>query len=200
MCRINFTELALKEGGVLSDNNHLLVEVNGDIVEKKYCPHCGEWHLLSDFHANASSKDGLHGWCKDCATEYGKLRRAMKKAAIIDESDTPNEEEVLFEGELAEDNDCIEKAMENLSSIRLRDIEQQSEIKRLKAELQGLKGREIDLESLSEREIEKVLKSNMIPPRLLFEAIARIEDRYTFFASDNVSGQTYPIKIESSVA
>lgn len=198
MCRRNYTELALKEGGVLSDNNHLLVEVNGDIVEKKYCFHCGKWHLLSNFYANAHSKDGLHGWCKDCSVEYGKLRRAMKQA-VIEESDTSHEE-ALLEEEAVEENDCIDKVMESLSSIRLRDIEQQGEIKRLKTELQGLKGREIDLESLSERDIEKVLKSNKISPRLLFEAIARTEDRYTFFASDKVSGQTYPIKIESSVA
>lgn len=199
MSKQEYIELALREGGVLSDNNHLYVEVNGDIIEKKFCPHCGEWHLLSDFQARAKSKDGLQRWCRDCTNEYNKLLRSAKREASIEESNTPNEE-VLYGGDSIEDNDCIDKALENLSSIRLRDIEQQREIKRLKAELQEFKGREIDLETLSEREIEMVLKSNKIPPRLLFEAIARIEDRYTFFASDKVSGQTYPIKIERFVA
>ena len=68
----------------------------------------------------------------------------------------------------------------------------EEENKELRAKLEGSK----DITKLSEREIETVLKYNSIPPRLLFDAIKRIDDRYTFTCHDNVSGLTHSIVSE----
>ncbi len=196
MSKINQSELALKEGEVLAENNHKYVEANGDIIEMKYCPHCKEWHLLTDFHSSSSSSDGLQSWCKDCLNEYGRQRTAMKKSSVqaVEDSNASLEQEQDIE------ETSFDKVISLLSDIQLRDEERCKEIVQLKSEVKSLKEKSVDLESLSEREIEVVLKSNKVAPRLLFEAIARQDDRYTFYAIDKVTGLTSTIRLEKAVA
>ena len=104
--------------------------------------------------------------------------------------------EASFEQEQVEENDFFSEGMDFITNMQVRDKEQQKEILRLKEEIKTLKDKSISLDSLSEREIEMVLKSNKIAPRLLFEAITRQDDRYTFYARDSVSGLSFPIKVE----
>ena len=53
-----------------------------DDVRQKLCRKCKEWKPESEFHKNASSKNGLAGSCKTCkakaAKEYRKRRKATK--------------------------------------------------------------------------------------------------------------------------
>jgi hypothetical protein len=60
------------------DANHRVV----DGVRQKLCRKCKEWKPESEFHKNASCKDGLAGSCKTCkakaAKEYRKRRKATK--------------------------------------------------------------------------------------------------------------------------
>jgi len=60
-------------------------------MDKKRCVRCGEDKLLTEFHRNSRSKDGLHSYCKKCnmekatahsKTDKGKasLKRALAKA------------------------------------------------------------------------------------------------------------------------
>lgn len=60
------------------DDLHRIV----DGVKQKLCRKCKEWKPESEFHKNASCKDGLAGSCKTCkanaAREYRKRRKAAK--------------------------------------------------------------------------------------------------------------------------
>jgi hypothetical protein len=67
------------EKGDKYDDLHRIV----DDVEQKLCRKCKEWKPESEFHKNASSKDGLAGSCKTCkaeaAREYRKRRATGKE-------------------------------------------------------------------------------------------------------------------------
>lgn len=63
-------------------HNRLLGAMN-----TKVCARCGEEKLISEFHRNANSKDGLHSYCKSCNKEKAaahlksdKGKAALKKA------------------------------------------------------------------------------------------------------------------------
>ena len=51
-----------------------------DDVKQKLCRKCNEWKPESEFHKNASSKDGLAGTCKACKAEAAKEYRRLRKA------------------------------------------------------------------------------------------------------------------------
>jgi hypothetical protein len=50
-----------------------------DGVKQKLCRKCNEWKPESEFHKNASSKDGLAGSCKACKAEAAKEYRRRRK-------------------------------------------------------------------------------------------------------------------------
>jgi hypothetical protein len=52
-----------------------------DDVNQKLCRKCNEWKPESEFHKNASSKDGLAGSCKACKAKAAKEYRRRRKAA-----------------------------------------------------------------------------------------------------------------------
>lgn len=52
-----------------------------DGVKQKLCRRCKEWKPESEFHKNASSKDGLAGSCKTCKTEAARENRKRRKTA-----------------------------------------------------------------------------------------------------------------------
>lgn len=52
-----------------------------DDVKQKLCRKCNEWKPESEFHKNASSKDGLAGSCKACKAEAAKEYRKRRKTA-----------------------------------------------------------------------------------------------------------------------
>jgi len=59
------------------ENIHRIVED----VKQKLCRKCNEWKPESEFHKNASSKDGLAGSCKTCKAEAAKEYRRRRKTA-----------------------------------------------------------------------------------------------------------------------
>ncbi|TKJ34298.1 MAG: hypothetical protein CEE38_18520 [Planctomycetes bacterium B3_Pla] len=52
-----------------------------DGVEQKLCRKCDEWKVRSEFHKNASCKDGLATWCKLCKTKAARKSRQRRTAA-----------------------------------------------------------------------------------------------------------------------
>jgi len=61
------------------EDEHRVVEQ----VRQKLCRKCGQWKDESEFHKNASRKDGLARWCKIC--KIGAARKSRARRA------TPNE-------------------------------------------------------------------------------------------------------------
>ncbi len=52
-----------------------------DGVKQKLCRKCGGWKAQSEFHKNASRKDGLARWCKVCRTRAAREYRQRRTAA-----------------------------------------------------------------------------------------------------------------------
>jgi len=52
-----------------------------DGVKQKLCRKCGDWKAQSEFHKNASRKDGLARWCKVCRTRASREYRQRRTAA-----------------------------------------------------------------------------------------------------------------------
>lgn len=46
-----------------------------DDVKQKLCRKCGQWKAETEFHKNASRKDGLARWCKVCRTNAARKSR-----------------------------------------------------------------------------------------------------------------------------
>jgi hypothetical protein len=63
-----------KKGKTYEDVHRIL-----DDVKQKLCRKCNEWKPESEFHKNASSKDGLAGSCKTCKSEAAKEYRKRRK-------------------------------------------------------------------------------------------------------------------------
>ena len=63
-------------GGRKYDDLHRVV----DGVKQKLCRKCNEWKPESEFHKNASCKDGLAGSCKVCKARAARLYRQRWKA------------------------------------------------------------------------------------------------------------------------
>jgi len=63
-------------GGSKYDDLHRVV----DGVKQKLCRKCNEWKPESEFHKNASCKDGLAGSCKVCKAKAARLYRERWKA------------------------------------------------------------------------------------------------------------------------
>ena len=49
-----------------------------DHVKQKLCRKCGQWKDESEFHKNASRKDGLARWCKMCKIGAARKSRARR--------------------------------------------------------------------------------------------------------------------------
>lgn len=173
-------------------SGHLVCEIDGDIVEMKLCNHCGEWHPLSDFYKNNASQDGLASWCKDCFKTY------------VPKSKCPCQEEEIDVEEIAPADDGAEELFEGvfdfIDGLRDKMEGKQEEITRLREENRRLRESQKDLKSLSERDIELILKTYNVAPRILFAAIARQDGRYSFYAYDNETGLKTPIKLDRGVA
>jgi hypothetical protein len=52
-----------------------------DNVRQKFCRKCGCWKEETEFHRNASRKDGLGRWCKVCKTKAAKKARERRTEA-----------------------------------------------------------------------------------------------------------------------
>lgn len=51
-----------------------------DHVKQKLCRKCGQWKNESEFHKNASRKDGFARWCKICKIGAARKSRARRAA------------------------------------------------------------------------------------------------------------------------
>ena len=177
----------LSPNEILGENGHKLTEIDNETVEMKYCTHCHQWHPLTEFYKNKQAKDGLHSWCKSCF----KNRRNETRVAIIKSSNTESESY----SETGEQTTA--RSLETiLDEIREREQDRDNEISELKRENNMLKNNSLDLDKLTERDIDMYLKSHDISVRILFEAIARREGKYIFYAYDTETGLKIPIRIE----
>ena len=89
----------------------------------KRCTHCGVVKPLEDFTPNASRTDGRQSWCKDCASENKRLRRAAPGGLDYDRAWTRARQRALAElaRQHPEEYEAIltqEKIAEGLSPIR----------------------------------------------------------------------------------
>lgn len=66
---------ALRRGSKYEDFHRVI-----DGVKQKLCRKCNEWKPESEFHKNASSKDGLAGSCKVCKASASRIYRERWKA------------------------------------------------------------------------------------------------------------------------
>ena len=68
----------------LFDENttHIFVEENGQVVEKKFCSYCNDWHPLEDYYYHKHSFDKLNCWCKPCMKkQHNEHIKKVKKNA-----------------------------------------------------------------------------------------------------------------------
>ena len=56
------------------------------VVATKCCTKCGEMKPASAFYRNRSTKDGLQGHCKQCASEDVAARAARRRAEMGEEA------------------------------------------------------------------------------------------------------------------
>lgn len=188
---------SLKEGEVYDKSTgHKLTEVNGEIIEMKYCCNCKVWHPLNSFGPNHHAKDGLQSWCRDCQKSYNRPKHQdASEEVAIDAFDLNIEEDEEATTEPLSEEMLIVNAI-NAAYERNRSLQMENES--LKSKINELQRDEVNLNNLKEREIQTVLSSNKIPPRLLFEAIQRIDNRYQFYCVDSFTGMTSQIKTEFS--
>lgn len=195
MCKritTDFLRSTLSSDELLFENGHKLTQVGDDTIEMKYCLHCGEWHPLTDFYKSTNTKDGLQSWCKECINNRRKEIRYTLPTDFESETKPLDEK---YEQEATPSLDTI------LDMIREREQERVKEIVKLHQENRELRSAPLDVNRLSERDIENYLKTHNISLRILFEAIARREDdRYSFYAYEKDSGLTIPIRVERIVA
>jgi hypothetical protein len=52
-----------------------------DDIRQKFCRKCGCWKVETEFHKNASRKDGLARWCKICKTNAARKARERRTDA-----------------------------------------------------------------------------------------------------------------------
>ena len=197
--RLAYLKTTIKEGDCFDEKTeHLLREVNGELVEHKFCSRCGEWHPLTDFYNCSANPDGLHSYCKKCYGIYEKERQRKshwRKGKVEPVSNVRGEtiETTLVPSGLQsklDERDALD------ASIR-EDVERyELEIKRLQEEIAVLKRQSKDLDKLSEAEIRRVLDKNDYPLRLLFDAMRARTDQYVIKVTDTVSGLTHDIKTE----
>ena len=183
---------------------HKLAVVDGAIVELRYCAKCGKWHPLDMFYANKQSKDGLASWCKSCIKQYDKARHHSHSSSNTDSisvSENLSEKSQNQEKD-SEPNTSIASIASALQDTFDKIVESyETKIKELNSDIDSLKrtlSQRADLTKLSESEIDTILKTNKVPPRILFNAIKRIDSRYSFICKDSITGLVTPIKTEAA--
>lgn len=63
-----------------------------DVVEGKRCPGCGETKPRSDFHKNASRKDGIADSCKDCSRARVRRYYRANREEVLDRDRARNKD------------------------------------------------------------------------------------------------------------
>ena len=163
---------------------HKLVSLGGKVYELKLCTRCGQWVPIEEFRHSKRFHDGLSPYCKKCISYKKRSNPTVKSSEV----------KLLSKDEAkqAEYVSTIENGVKGLTS----------EISKLRArvkevELECEKNR-IDLNHLSEKEIEHVLMENNVQPRILFNAIKAHNSQYTFYCLNTSTGEMIPIKTEAA--
>lgn len=197
MCKYDKLRRAtIKDGEVYdSKTGHKLTVIGEDIVEMKYCTHCGEWYTLDHFYRNAKSRDGLSSWCIECIHKNKTIKKKQNMAEGGVGSEVLEEEHIVEENPLYQLANSLNGIAAQMDS---RKAEYEARIADLESRLANAK-RKVDLTNLSEKEIETVLSSRKIQPRMLFNALKSRDSRYTFFCYDSVLGNMFPIKAEEAI-
>lgn len=160
------------------ETGHRIIEINGELVEQKYCAKCREWHSLSQFCINKNALDGLFHYCRKCNNQHTRDYKARKKGKKTSNQTKAMEPIAPIEpsegNSVAEHLDCILKEYTALQ-------ERNAELERKCAE-------KPNYTKLTEQQIETILKENPCPPRVLFNAIMALDNRYDYYAVDKVLG------------
>ena len=70
-----FLKSTIKDGEFFDESTkHKITEVNGELVEMKYCPYCRQWLTLDKFNPSKNQYDGYIRTCKHCTTVYRQKR------------------------------------------------------------------------------------------------------------------------------
>ena len=189
------------ENSVIDETTgHAFVETNGTIVEMKYCRKCGKWHTIDDFHKNKHTVDGLSSWCKKCACNYNKEKylidsgKCSKPVIIKDEPKQVETDTVEIKPAVPSLDEIFGQYMETIvKPYKDRIAELETELGKARQEA----SKRADTDSLSTVEVEKLIMSRTdIQPRVLFNALKKINGAYTFKVYDANTGLTSEVKTE----
>lgn len=170
---------------------HKLTEVEGDVIELKYCTKCKSWYPIDNFYKNKSQKDGCTIWCKDCVNKNHKeKRRAQPTVELVYKTEAENTTSQLAE-ELKKEIVSLEQELAVLTeenyNLQEDNVSLQNRVASFEKERLHWKP------NLTQEDVEEYLLTHNMPPRILFKSIREQDSRYTFFVRDNVSGAFCPI-------
>lgn len=163
------------------ETGHKIVSLGNDIYELKHCVCCGRWVPIEAFRRSNAYPDGRLPRCKACS--HKRYRNTTEKSSgvrLISKDETKQAEYVS----------TIEDGVKGLTS----------EISRLKSIVKGMEQEKvqnrIDLDHLTESQVEHVLLVTKVSPRILFNSLATHYSQFSFFYLDKSTGEVRQIKTE----
>ena len=194
------------------ENGHIWCQVGDEIIEFKKCSHCQEWHEVSEYCVNRNAKDGLNSNCKACRSSYNKNRYWEKK-----KESNPNSEQVDLPNELrslsdTSDMDTLWSDFKEKVGININKSQElveansllNNKIDKLEKENKDLREANeklvkdsiapIDINRLTERDIERYLSAHNLPLRILLDAITAQASNIVINILDTETGLTRTVK------
>lgn len=158
-----------------------IVSLGNDIYELKHCICCGRWAPIEEFRRSHVYPDGRLPHCKACSNKrYRKTTEKSSGVRLISKDETKQAEYVS----------TIDDGVKGLTS----------EISRLKSMVKKMEQEKvqntIDLDHLTEKQIEHVLMATKVSPRILFNSLATHYSQFSFFYLDKSLGEIRQIKTE----
>lgn len=181
------------EGSVIdAHTGHAFIEKeNGEIIELKRCKDCGRWLPLNNFLSGTKNNDGLQCECRKCWTSRATLYRKQKnglcsKPVIVKTQGV--EIPASVQGEV---KDKMKELIDAVTAPYRKRISE------LEAKIAEMGRNKVDLSKLTDTEFENlVMTRKNVAPRVYFNAIKKLDSRYTFSCYDSNTGLTTVIKTE----
>lgn len=163
------------------ETGYKIVSLGNDIYELKHCVRCGRWVPIEEFRHSHVYPDGRLPHCKACSHKrYRKPTEKSSGVRLISKDETKQAEYVS----------TIEEGVKGLTS----------EISRFKSMVKEMEQKKeqnrIDLDHLTEKQVEHVLMVTKVSPRILFNSLATHYSQFSFFVIDKSTGEVRQIKTE----